>query len=560
VGGQTRRTFLWGTAATGVAAAIGWPLARAATAVEDGGGGVWLPGDLHTHSCYSHDVYCGPTDDNTGPDQAYTAGLPVAGKFAEATERGLRFLAVTDHNDVRSVGDLASAANGLIAIPAYEHSLKGHAQMLGATRQYDPGDQSGAAVAAMADALRGDGGVFQANHPAYRLPADAPFSGCAGGCDDCRSLNWSYGFDVRPDTVEIWNPSVQRGEVSEEYWECWLERGERIGAAGGSDSHWVSLHAVAGPGQPTTWVYAREPTAAGVLEGLRAGRSTISGQPPELGGVPLLLEGPDGAIIGDEVEAGAPLRVHAPGLALPGLVRVRANGETILEQQLDGDGEVTFPAPAHPGWVRAVLLSREALPVSGNTSLGDATPQRDGMPLLGLTSAVYVRPRSAPPTGSPPPVVVPAGETAPPGTTQPEPPSAPAPPPDAPAARSAGDLAVEGATSAAPLVPLSARLAVLRRLRRDELLGPGAPVGVIVNGPAAVRVTLLVRNGRRLVRAGAATVQAPAAGRVELRVRPRRQIRSRLRARRRTLGRVVVDVTASGGQRRTLTRDVEIVP
>jgi len=110
------------------------------------GGGVWLPGDLHTHSTYSHDVYGGPTDDNTGPDEAYTAGLPVAGKFAEARERQLRFLAVSDHNDVRSVPELNSAAGGLVALPAYEHSIKGHAQMLGARKLYPAGDQAADAV------------------------------------------------------------------------------------------------------------------------------------------------------------------------------------------------------------------------------------------------------------------------------------------------------------------------------------------------------------------------------------------------------------------------------
>jgi hypothetical protein len=394
--GVTRRTLLRRAASASALAAGGVLLGRAPTFARQRRQGVstggWLPGDLHTHSWYSHDVYGGPTDDNTGPDEAYTLGLPVAGKFAEGRVRGLKFMAVTDHNDVRSVADLPAAAGAMIAIPAYEHSLKGHAQMLGATKLYDAGDQGADAVNAIATALRAKGGIFQANHPAYKLGLGETFHGCAaGGCADCRSINWSYAFDVRPDTVEVWNPSVSRSDVSETYWECWLDRGERIGATGGSDSHWLSLHAVAGPGQPTTWVYAPQASLAGVLAGLRAGHTTISGQPPGLGGPQLLLDAPREGMVGDTVAPGTRMRVTAPGLQVPAVLRIRANGHTILERPLDRGDEVTFHAPREAGWVRAILLARIALPLDTATDLGDATPQRDGMPMLALTSAMFLQ-------------------------------------------------------------------------------------------------------------------------------------------------------------------------
>jgi hypothetical protein len=390
---HSRREFLQrGTAVAAAGLVVPGVLPRAQSAPGPAvGGGVWLPGDLHTHSTYSHDVYGGPTDDNTGPDEAYTAGLPVAGKFAEARERQLRFLAVSDHNDVRSVPELNSAAGGLVAIPAYEHSIRGHAQMLGARKLYPAGDQAADAVNAMATALRADGGVFQANHPAYRVATDAEFHGCAsGGCADCQSINWTYGFDVRADTIEVWNPSVARSDISELYWECWLERGERIGGTGG-DSHWLSLHAIAGPGQPTTWVYAPEASAAGVLAGLRAGRTTISGQPPELGGPQLLLDAPRHGMIGDTLAPRTALRVTTPGLRTSAIVRVRANGEHLFDRPIEPGGEIRFRAPRAAGWVRAMLLAPAALPIDTTTDVGDATPQRDGMPLLALTSPIYVR-------------------------------------------------------------------------------------------------------------------------------------------------------------------------
>jgi hypothetical protein len=391
-GRSTRRRFLARSASAGAAVTASGLLSSYGTAIGRAPArGLWLPGDLHTHSVYSHDVYGGPTDDNTGPGEAYTLGLPVAGKFAEGRERGLRFMAVSDHNDVRSLPDLAAASGGLIAIPAYEHSIKGHAQMLGATRLYDAGDQGADAINAMATGLRAAGGVFQANHPAYKVALDAEIHPCSdAGCADCRAINWTYGFDVRPDTIEVWNPSVARGDVSEAYWECWLDRGEQIGGTGGSDSHWLSLHAIAGPGQPTTWVYAREATVAGVLQGLREGRTTIAGQPPELGGPRVLLSAPREGMIGDTVGPGTKMRVTAPGLRVPAVVRIRSNGHQILERQLDPGQVLDFRAPREAGWVRAILLARAHSPASTTTELGDATPQRDGMPLLALSSPMYL--------------------------------------------------------------------------------------------------------------------------------------------------------------------------
>src|SRR5690349_19781349 len=80
----------------------------------------WLGGDLHVHTCFSHDVWCGPADDNTGLDEAYTLGSPVGVRYREAAARGLDFLAITDHNDVRSLTDPGRGAGGVLPVGGYE--------------------------------------------------------------------------------------------------------------------------------------------------------------------------------------------------------------------------------------------------------------------------------------------------------------------------------------------------------------------------------------------------------------------------------------------------------
>lgn len=363
--------------------------------------GRWLAGDLHVHTCYSHDAYCPPDDDNTGPEELYTLSGTVEERFLEASVRGLDFLAISDHNDVRSQTDPGFGSHGVVGLPAYEHSFDGHAQALGATRLYTGGP------AAVAGALRADDGVFQINHPADQLltPLDA-------SCSDTSALDWSYGFDVAPDTVEVWNighvvqpplPASNSNDDAVRYWECWLARGERVGATGGSDSHWLSLSLVQGPGNPTTWVFASDGSSGAILDAIRAGRTTISMTPPVLGGARLLLEADaDGngsyeSIVGDTVPPRTRMRVRADGLPGAGLVRVRANGRTIVDGRvLQPGGQVVFRAPASDGWVHASLhgpdLAAQREQVCDPLVGAQTTYCRNHLIVLAQTSAIYVSP------------------------------------------------------------------------------------------------------------------------------------------------------------------------
>jgi hypothetical protein len=366
-----------------------WVAARQGPGAE---GSEWLAGDLHVHTCYSHDAWCPPNDDNTGPDEFYTAGMNIGTRFLEASARGLDYLAITDHNDTRSAADPAFGSYGVTGLPAYENSLRGHAQMLRTPRVLDKGDSSAASVNAMAAELRAAGGVFQINHPAGDI--EQPFEECS----DTGVLDWEYGYDVRPDTIEVWNVtnSIQ---FSETYWECWLARGEQVGATGGSDSHWLSTSLVQGVGNPTTWLLAPDRTRAGIAAALREGRTSISRLPPAQGGAPLLLQADsDGnrafeSSVGDTVPPGSRMRVVADGV---GVVRVRANGETLLEQAVTPGAVVEFDAPAEGGWVRASRLLPEAeaakqAPGCEPNGLPASTCAYDQM-VGSLTSPIYLAP------------------------------------------------------------------------------------------------------------------------------------------------------------------------
>ena len=367
--------------------------------------GEWVAGDFHVHTCYSHDVYCPQAgDDNTGPDEFYTLGSTVEMQFCAAAARGLDFLLISDHNDIRSQSDPGFGACGVMPVEGYENSLRGHAQMIGARRLFESGE-SATEVSQMVDELHDHGGAFQVNHPAD------------GSVDYPHDANWGYGYDVVPDSVEVWNisrlwqppaPSGSSNDDAVRYWEGWLDRGYRVAATGGSDNHWVSTQAAQGVGQPTTWVFVTERSRRGVVEAIRSGRTFVSHQPPSVGGPRLYLEGDedgDGnyeAMVGDSVAPGSALRVRVDNAA-GSFLRVVTDEGALAFEPIPVTGasfEHRFSLPMGATWARAEIFDpdlHEERRSACDEDLGEQTTYcRNQLLILAMTSALYFEEATAP--------------------------------------------------------------------------------------------------------------------------------------------------------------------
>ena len=196
----------------------------------------WLAGDLHTHTVHSDG----------------TQTVPELARFA--VERGLDYLAVTDHNTVSHHAELAavSARYGITLVPGQEVTTDtGHAGVLGDVGWVDfrePADEWLAHT-------RRRGGLMSVNHP-------------IGG-----HLAWMYPMRERPPLVEVWHWSWLDPHWTNtmSWWRAWTPAAIPVG---GSD--WHRPGSDAQPGTPTTWIESADTSPEAVLDGLRAGRVAIS--------------------------------------------------------------------------------------------------------------------------------------------------------------------------------------------------------------------------------------------------------------------------------------------
>jgi predicted metal-dependent phosphoesterase TrpH len=268
----------------------------------------WFRGDCHVHT-----------------DRSRAGELTPAQVLAEATAFGLDFIAITEHNAAAAHPAWESA--GLLVIPGQEMTTPtGHWLALGTAPgevvdwRYGVRDR---VLDQHLDRVHRGGGLCVAAHP------HAPYP----------SGSFSYPFDGF-DLVEVWNgqwasdrPWNADNETALKEWGRALSSSPRRPAIGSSDTHLTGQIGV-----PHTVVSARELTVAGILDGLRAGRSWVTDSPT----VSLSLVATAGgsrAGIGERLDAGSrPVDVH---LSLGGL-----EGAVVTFHTERG----SFPAPEGLRW------------------------------------------------------------------------------------------------------------------------------------------------------------------------------------------------------------------
>jgi hypothetical protein len=229
----------------------------------------WYRGDLHMHTAHSD----GGCRSQTGE----RVPCPLFFTVQAAAQRGLDFIAITDHNTVshaNAMRELQPYFDRLLLIPGREiTTFTGHANLFGTTAPVDfrVGSKEVPDWNALLKAIAPLHGLISINH------AIRPSGEVCMGC----------GWTARPpadmslvQAVEAVNGSDAGTPISGlPFWESQLAKGYRLTAIGGSDNHEAFQNEArigTNPtGVPATVVYAQELSMPAILDGIRAGHVFI---------------------------------------------------------------------------------------------------------------------------------------------------------------------------------------------------------------------------------------------------------------------------------------------
>ncbi|MDP1615925.1 MAG: CehA/McbA family metallohydrolase [Phenylobacterium sp.] len=301
-------------------------------------GPAWWRGDLHVHSGHS-DGTCRSRGGARIP-------CPIFRIVETAAERGLDFIALTEHNaasQAQGLRELQPYFDDILLIPGRElTTFQGHANLLGlsAPLEFRLGAPGAADLDMVLDRAASLGATVSINHP--RMPSGEACMGCGWQAQ----TDWS-----KVHAIEVLNGGAMAafGGRAESplsgigFWESLLDEGHRLTAIGGSDSHDPD-RPVGEPGalgRPATVIHAASLSQPDLMAGLRAGRVFIDLGHPGLKRLELeATAGGRTARMGDELNA-------ASGALIS--FRVKVEGAPGARIQVVESGGARELLPAQPG-------------------------------------------------------------------------------------------------------------------------------------------------------------------------------------------------------------------
>jgi hypothetical protein len=320
----------------------------------------WYRGDLHMHT--------GHSDGSCASQSGVRVPCPLFRTVQAAVERGLDFIAITDHNTTShadSMREVQSYFDRLVLIPGREiTTFHGHANVFGPVDSIDfrLGSQSVPNLAALQDQIERVHGLLSINHP--MSPSGENCMGCGWTVPDTDSR--------RIQAVEIVNADGVEGERSGiPFWENLLKSGLRLTAVGGSDNHDANkpLSQPGSIGYPETVVHAQNLTQEAILDAIRHGRVflDLEGSTNRLIEYTAVAAGHT-ADIGDALPAarGEPvhLTIHVANVA-GATVELIEDGRLISKKELTegADNSFDWTSDGARHWLRMVVRTAAGKPV-----------------------------------------------------------------------------------------------------------------------------------------------------------------------------------------------------
>ncbi|WP_423601919.1 CehA/McbA family metallohydrolase [Sphingomonas sp. MS122] len=310
----------------------------------------WYRGDLHMHDAHS--------DGSCASQQGKRVPCPLYRTVETASQAGLDFIAVTDHNTsshFSGLRELQPYYDRLLLIPGAEiTTFGGHANIFGQSRWVDfrVGSLAVPNIAALQNEVAAAGAILSINHPA--LPSGEACMGCGWVWP---GTDWSQVTAIEA----INSLTTQPPLAGLDFWYDKLNRGYRITGIGSSDNH----DPAAGPGKapigrPATVVHARELSQPAILDGIRAGNVFIDveGTRDRMLEV-MVVSGRTRAAMGETVTTpAAKLQVEARVTGITqGTIQLVANGKEHSRVPLRAS-PATLPIdrPSACGWVAINIL------------------------------------------------------------------------------------------------------------------------------------------------------------------------------------------------------------